>query len=110
VFGWTAQTFDAGPARGVLYRLPGYVGGTPHQPVPRDVVAAAIEDASADPAHWSVDFWIDDLDAAVARVSQLGGSVLVGPHDVVVFRRAVISDPGGAVFTLSQLVPERLSA
>jgi uncharacterized protein len=109
VFGWAEQPFDAGPQRAVLYRLPGYVGGTPHQPVPRDVVAVGIEDETAEPAHWSVDFWIDDLDAAVGRVTQLGGSVLVGPHDAAVFRRAVIADPAGAVCTLSQLVPERLA-
>ena len=29
VFGWTAQPFEADGARGVLYRLRGYVGGTP---------------------------------------------------------------------------------
>ncbi len=40
-FGWTAEPFDAGPDRTVLYRLAGYVGGTPQQPVPRDVVAVA---------------------------------------------------------------------
>ena len=35
VFGWEAEAF--GPVH--LLRLPGYVGGTPDQPVPRDVVA-----------------------------------------------------------------------
>jgi len=36
VFGWQAEPF--GPA--TMWRLPGYVGGEPQQPVPRDVVAA----------------------------------------------------------------------
>src|SRR5258708_270739 len=35
VFGWEAEQF--GPI--TLWRLPGYVGGEPGQPVPRDVVA-----------------------------------------------------------------------
>jgi hypothetical protein len=35
VFGW--QTEDFGGA--TMLRLPGYVGGEPQQPVPRDVVA-----------------------------------------------------------------------
>jgi predicted enzyme related to lactoylglutathione lyase len=56
VFGWSTQPFDADGARGVLYRLRGYVGGTPQQPVPRDVVAAALEVPDDEPSHWSVDF------------------------------------------------------
>jgi len=56
LFGWTVQPFDAGPGRSVLYRLSGYIGGTPQQPVPRDVVAVGIEDGDVDSAHWSVDF------------------------------------------------------
>src|SRR5215203_6081660 len=36
VVGWTTETF--GPA--TLFRLPGYVGGEPEQPVSREVVAA----------------------------------------------------------------------
>ena len=41
LFGWQAEAFDAGPGMELwLWRLPGYVGGEPQQPVPRDVVAA----------------------------------------------------------------------
>jgi predicted enzyme related to lactoylglutathione lyase len=108
VFGWSAESFDAGPEPAALFRLPGYVGGTPQQPVPRDVVAAVLEAADMEAAHWSVDFWIDDVEAAVGRVTRLGGSVMVSPFDMAVFRRAVIADPAGAVFTISQLVQERL--
>ena len=70
VFGWNVEPYDAGGARGALLRLPGYVGGRPQQPVPRDVVAVAIEDDRLDAEHWSVDFWIDDVDAAVERVAR----------------------------------------
>ncbi|HEY0381017.1 MAG TPA: VOC family protein [Candidatus Elarobacter sp.] len=108
VFGWNAEPFEAGPQPAALFRLPGYVGGTPQQPVPRDVVAAVLEGADIETAHWSVDFWIADTDAAVERVARLGGSVVAPPFDMAVFRRAVIADPAGAVFTISQLVPERL--
>jgi predicted enzyme related to lactoylglutathione lyase len=69
VFGWQAEPFETGGLSGALFRLPGYVGGLPAQPVPRDVVAVAIEDTTIDGEHWSVDFWIDDVDAAVARVT-----------------------------------------
>ena len=39
VFGWETEGFELGGARFWLWRLPGYVGGEPEQPVPRDVVA-----------------------------------------------------------------------
>lgn len=110
VFGWQVEPFDAGGARGVLFRLPGYVGGLPQQPVPRDVVAVAIEDDGIDAEHWSVDFWIDDVDVAVERVAKAGGTVIAPPSDAGNFRRAVIACPAGAVFTISQLMLERLEA
>jgi predicted enzyme related to lactoylglutathione lyase len=109
--GWTVEPFAAGGAPAALFRLPGYVGGLAQQPVPRDVVAVAIEVAELDvDDHWSVDFWIDDVDAAATRVWQRGGTVLRDPFDDPLFRRAVIADPAGAIFTISQLVPERLAA
>jgi predicted enzyme related to lactoylglutathione lyase len=103
LFGWNVEPFDVGCARAALFRLPGYVGGLPQQPVPRDVVAVAIEDSSIELDHWSVDFWIADVDAAVQRVANNGGTVIVPPHDAPPFRRAVIADAAGAVFTISQL-------
>jgi predicted enzyme related to lactoylglutathione lyase len=101
-FGWEAEPFaDAGP--GVfLFRLPGYVGGEPGQLVPRDVVAAAMT-ADDHPAQWSVEFWIDDADAAAAAAAGLGGTVLQEPIDVPMFRRAVLAAPDGAAFTISEL-------
>ena len=43
VFGWTTEAF--GPA--TMFRLPGYVGGEPEQPVSREVVAAMMAPAEA---------------------------------------------------------------
>jgi predicted enzyme related to lactoylglutathione lyase len=109
VFGWNAQPFKIGNAEGALLRLPGYVGGLPQQPVPRDVVAVAIEDGSLPADNWSVDFWIDDVEAAVESVAKSGGSVVKPPFEAAPFRRAVIACPAGAVFTISQLMLERLA-
>lgn len=96
VFGWLAEPW--GPAH--LFRLPGYVGGTDEQPVPRDVVAVMVP---GDAPAWAVDFWVDDLDAAVVRAADLGGRVLMPIHDRPPFRSAVLADPEGAAFSLSQL-------
>jgi predicted enzyme related to lactoylglutathione lyase len=103
VFGWQAEDF--GPV--TLLRLPGYVGGEPSQPVPRDVVAVIGPDgASAGaPARWSVDFWVADIDAAAASAERLGGRVIAGPYDAPPsFRQAVLADREGATFGASQLV------
>jgi len=101
VFGWEPESF--GPVR--LFRLPGYVGGTPDQPVPRDLVAvmAQLDDAGAG-SRWDVDFWVQDAEATAAHAVGLGGRVLVAPHDRPPFRSAVLADPGGARFSISQLV------
>jgi uncharacterized protein len=104
LFGWRNEPFaDAGPGVS-LFRLPGYVGGEPDQPVPRDVVAAmaAVPDPDA-PATWSVDFWIADADAAAGAAAELGGSVIAPPHDAPPFRRAVLAAPDGATFSVSEL-------
>ena len=39
VFGWQADAFAMGDVDVMMWRLPGFVGGEPMQPVPRDVVA-----------------------------------------------------------------------
>lgn len=99
VFGWRTEAF--GPM--TLFRLPGYVGGEPGQPVPRDVVAvmAPVREGTA---RWDVDFRVDDADAATEFVARSGGAVLVEPYNAPPFRHAVLRDPQGATFTVSRLV------
>lgn len=96
VFGWEVDEFAPGVS---LFRLPGYVGGEPAQPVPRDVVAVMAKDDG--PARWSVDFWVTDADALADKAGELGGSVVVPPFDSVPKRQAVLADPDGAVFSVS---------
>jgi predicted enzyme related to lactoylglutathione lyase len=99
VFGWETEPFAPGVS---LFRLPGYVGGEPAQPVPRDVVAAmAAMDDEAAPAHWSVDFWVSDSDALANRVGELGGRVVAPPFDAGPMRQAVLADPAGAAFSVT---------
>jgi predicted enzyme related to lactoylglutathione lyase len=106
VFGWDTKSFDMGGAELVMWTVPGYVGGEPQQPVPRDVVATMLPpDAAAEaPPHWSVDFWVADIDVAAAKVTERGGKVVVPPYDVpnTGLRQAVVSDPQGATLSLTQ--------
>ncbi|PZS35520.1 MAG: VOC family protein [Pseudonocardiales bacterium] len=106
-FGWVCESFGPPDAGMWLWRLPGYVGGEPQQPVPRDVVGvmASAAEGPDEPPRWSVDFWVSDTDAAATRATELGGSVPMAPHDAPGFRRAVVADPHGAEFSISQLVP-----
>ena len=110
VFGWDTDTFDLGKSQVTLWRLPGYVGGEPEQPVPRDQVATMApmtgdrisDDVSA---HWSVDFWVHDVDATADNAAQLGGKVIAPPYDIPVagLRQAVLADPQGAMFSVSKV-------
>ena len=86
--------------------ISGYVGGKPQQPVPRDVVAvmAPTGPAAAEvPTHWNVNFWVDDADATVEQAAGAGGQVIMPPMDTPGFRNAVVADPQGAAFSISQL-------
>jgi len=104
LFGWQSEHVDFGDAEITLWRLPGYVGGEPHQPVPRDVVGVMTPRPGGDGrSSWSVDFWVKDADLAAANAAELGGTILLGPLDAPGFRTAVIADPHGAVFSVSQL-------
>ena len=126
VFGWGTETFDAGGSELTMWRLPGYVGGVPEQPVSRDVVAAmaaitgegfpddgragpqpllvqAMEDAAS---HWSVNFWVPDAIAVAARAAELGGRLVVPPYDAPSFRATVVADPQGAALTVGQPIAE----
>jgi predicted enzyme related to lactoylglutathione lyase len=51
------------------------------------------------PAFWLAYFTVEDCDASVAKVEELGGSVFGEPHSLEgVGRFAVVADPHGATF------------
>jgi predicted enzyme related to lactoylglutathione lyase len=52
------------------------------------------------PPHWLVYFGVEDLDAALAKVEELGGTKHAGPIDIGIAKIAVVADPQGAVFAL----------
>jgi uncharacterized protein len=103
MFGWDFEPFGPPETGFQIVRLPGYFGGEPSQPVPRDVVAVMAPVTPGEAARWSPDFWIADADAAADRATERGGTVLAGPFDQPPFRTAVLADPAGAAFSISQL-------
>ncbi|HEV7205191.1 MAG TPA: VOC family protein [Jatrophihabitans sp.] len=52
------------------------------------------------PPHWRVYFAVDDADATVARVTELGGAVLRPPMDMPYGRHADVADRQGAMFSI----------
>ncbi len=101
VFGWEPEPF--GPI--TLFRASGYVGGVEGPPIPRDVVAALAPPDPNVPPHWNVNFRVADADAIAAAAAELGGTALMAPFSTPGFRNAVLADPQGAAFSVSQLVP-----
>ncbi|HYH87760.1 MAG TPA: VOC family protein [Solirubrobacteraceae bacterium] len=100
VFGWEADSFAMGDVEVMMWRLPGFVGGEPLQPVPRDLVATGFP--GVEPG-WSVDFWVHDIDATVKTAADLGGAVLDGPLDLPIGRQATLADPQGATFSVTRI-------
>jgi uncharacterized protein len=102
VFGWTTEKFELGEIEATMLRLPGFVGGEPEQPVSRETVAVLMPAGDA-PSHWSVDLWVEDADRTAERAAKFGGSVLAPPFDTPLSRTAVLADPQGAAFSVSEI-------
>jgi hypothetical protein len=94
VFGWQAgEAMDMGPlGKYHLFNRPhGMIGGMMNKP--REMAHV--------PPHWAIYFLVPDMDAAVARVTSNGGSILNGPMEVPGGDRVVNAmDPQGAAFSL----------
>ncbi len=96
VFGWDEETHPMGEGAGMdnytEWKLEGRsIGGMMQKP---DNVPAEV------PPFWMVYFAVDDADATVARVTELGGTVMMPPMDIEPGRFAVATDPTGAVFAV----------
>jgi predicted enzyme related to lactoylglutathione lyase len=95
VLGLTTSTMDMGGGAYTLFEADGQmVGGTTAPPMP------------GVPNHWHVYFAVADADAAVAKVTELGGTVIAEPFDTPVGRMAVVSDPQGSVFSIMRPAPQ----
>ncbi|MCH7548101.1 MAG: VOC family protein [Candidatus Krumholzibacteriota bacterium] len=96
VFGWGAQTSDMGTMQYTLF-----MNG--------DRPAAGMLEIQKEwgevPPHWLTYFAVDDTDAAVKTISDLGGTIKMGPQDIPeVGRFATAMDPQGGVFAVIRLL------
>jgi predicted enzyme related to lactoylglutathione lyase len=89
LFGWTFEEFAGMDGRYVTVMNGGSSNGGIREPSPPDA-----------PPHWLVYFGAEDIDAALARVVELGGTKLAGPIDIGIAKIGVVQDPQGATFAL----------
>ena len=73
-----------------------------------DVIGGIATAAAGEDAHWHVTFTVADRDDAAERVEGLGGQVLRADEDEWT-RNALVRDPQGATFTVSQFAPKEWS-
>lgn len=99
VFGWGEETHPMGPGRTYTeWQLDGRsIGGMMPigPPMPEGM-----------PNFWTVYFAVDDTDASLAKVTELGGSVVMAPMDIPAGRFAVVKDPTGTTFTIMKLAAD----
>lgn len=104
--GWEAEPNDMGG--GLVYYVLSVPGATdPMQQNAGGMMAQMPCAAEAGtPSVWGAYFNVDDADATGKLARELGGSVVMGPHDIPgVGRAVVLADPQGAIFTAMTPIP-----
>jgi predicted enzyme related to lactoylglutathione lyase len=92
VFGWGAVTHGEGVGAYTEFQVAGRsIAGMMVKPpeMPAEV-----------PPYWGVYFAVADTDATAARVTELGGTIMMAPQDIEPGRFAVAFDPTGAMFSV----------
>jgi uncharacterized protein len=92
LFGWTTQPFAEGGGDYTMFVQDGKpFGGVLKSPAPEV------------PTHWKSYVIVVDIDASIARSTDLGGKLCWGPEEIpMVGRIAIVQDPQGAVIGLHQ--------
>ena len=96
LFGWTVAPFESSPEPYLSIKNGDANNGGMREP-----------SAPGGPPHWLVYFGAQDIDAAIAKVDELGGTMIAGPIDIQIAKIAIARDPQGAIFALyaGQLEP-----
>lgn len=89
LFGWTTSPMEGDMPYLVVMNSDEHSNGGIRPPMPPGA-----------PPFWLVYFAVQDIDAAVAKVTELGGAVLGEPTDIGIARVGVVTDPQAAVFAL----------
>ncbi len=93
VFGWAVDP-DASSDTAAIFTLGG------------EVLCGAHQAGEGEFPAWSVWLSVDDCDASAAKVTELGGTVLMPPNDMDFGRGAVVADPHGAAFGIGAMAGE----
>lgn len=91
VCGWKTQPFETGDYT-MWVGSQGPLGGVTPMPEPAKAMGA--------PPYWQANVQVENVDATVAKVKELGGKVYVTEDVPTVGRFAVIADPQGAVIAV----------
>jgi uncharacterized protein len=115
LFGWVAADFGQGA--GTMIQVPGYgdhLAATVDPGIHErqasapagfaDAIGWLVDVPTGQPARWHVTFTVADRDDSVAVAERLGATVL-SASDEVWTRSALVRDPQGAEFTVSQFTP-----
>jgi predicted enzyme related to lactoylglutathione lyase len=115
VFGWRAA--DLGQGAGTMLQVPGYgdhlaatVDPGIHErqaaapPGFADVIGGMVITGPGEPARWHVTFTVADRDDSAATAERLGATIVTSSDDLWT-RNALVRDPQGAEFTVSQFTP-----
>lgn len=88
LFGWTTAQFDNSPTPYLVISNDGRANG------------GITEVQEGMPPAWLAYFAVEDIDAGLAKVGELGGGTIVGPIDINVAKLGIVRDPQGGVFAL----------
>ncbi|MFI7542698.1 VOC family protein [Actinoplanes sp. NPDC049599] len=115
LFGWRAV--DLGQGAGTMLQVPGYgdhlaatVDPGFHErqaaapPGFADAIGGLVVIGAGEPPRWHVTFTVADRDESAATAERLGATVVARP-DTTWTRDALVRDPQGAEFTVSQFTP-----
>jgi predicted enzyme related to lactoylglutathione lyase len=115
VFGWRAAEMEQGA--GTMLQVPGYgdhlaatVDPGIHErqasapPGFADAIGFFMITRPGEPAHWHVTFTVADRDDSAATAERLGGTIVTSADDLWT-KNALVRDPQGAQFTISQFTP-----
>jgi uncharacterized protein len=109
LFGWTTTPMEGDTPYLIVNNSDGHSNGGIRPPMPPGAPSsgspparhpASPERAAPESSGWLVYFAVEHIDAAVAKVTELGGAALGEPIDIGIARIAVATDPQGAVFAL----------